>query len=418
MKVLSYPKLPIVMLSSEPERPRTDQPLPLLNFAARQVDVRPEVVTGQAPQTREIPPLRPHAFCRTDDERLDLSLGGSRNPNTGTGEYSYADNFMSLLAKHFPKNPTVKTTERSVPELLEILRKFLEQELAENTWTNYGRSWAEFQRFLVEKNLLPTNSNAAMFITGLHDDLERRKTLEINGIFQYAKDISAVGGRLPVEVWTAGGSHQLSKVMYILVKMGAKIPHSKAKPLTRAHAYSVLTRRGWTEEQRMVIYAMWKTASRDVDIVALSSLHCRQEKEDETDLIVFEWVPSTATGPGSGRTKNSRGRVQTCVVNAGEYTDRLWAYINHRQQRRLPFTSMTESQIVTLLQKLDPEYGGHSVKRGALTELARCRAPFELIGRVARHHNPARDLPELTQGYLDIEVCALLSRTQDATKLL
>lgn len=337
-----------------------------------------------------------------------------------SGASVYAQIFMSSLDIHFPKKPITRTTTKTPDQLREQLWHFLYlHELSENTKNNYARILSEFQRFLEKVNMIPTNYSAALFIVDLFYDNERRKTLHLNGVYQYAKDLSAACGQERCDSWNLEGTIYMTKVKTILRNMGGAIPHHQAKPMVQEHAYRALTINGWSEEERLVVYAMWKSCSRDVDIVTLNCADCRKEVEFGEELIVFEWVPKEArTGAGSGRTKNNRGRVLTCVLNCGEHTQRLWDYIRKRQKAKLPFTDMTEQQVVKLLQKLDKEYTGHSPKRGGLNQLGRQKVGFELIGRMARHNQPGRDLPLVTELYLEPQIYGLMGRTQDATKLL
>lgn len=339
------------------------------------------------------------------------------------GANMYAEDFATNLRAFYPKfhKKSTVSIHKTAEQLREQLRNFLKQELALNTMENYGRTMAEFDRFLEVNELPPTNYAASLFIVDLFYDDKRRESLSITGIYQYAKEISAAcnGKDRQPEGWESQGDMYLKKVKRILYNMGAEIPNKHAKPMTRDHAYSVLTIRGWREEERMVVFAMWMTASRDVDILALNCADCRLETEGVDLLIVFEWRPrESATGPGSGRTKNNAGKVLTCVVNARENTQRLWKYMETRKKKSRAFTDLSESQVIELLKRLDPEYTGHSPKRGALNHLGRCKVGFEMIGRMARHHQPARDLPRHTQVYLEPEILGLMGRTQDVTKLL
>jgi len=408
------------------------QPRPLHHappLAEKQVMWIPEQVVRVArstPQRRETitAPKVPQRFERSAPEQTVMMVGNPAGKNIAgfltPGASVYAQAFMSSLIPHLPENPRTKTTSRTPDELREQLVGFLAQyELASNTKNNYARSMGEFQRFLMAVHMTPTNYSAALFIVDLFYDEERRETLTINGLYQYAKDVSAACGQGRCESWAEEGIIYLPKVMKILYNMGATVPLRQAKPMTFEHAYLALKIPGWTEEERLTVYAMWKTASRDVDIVTLSASDCRKEVEAGETLIVFEWIPKeNQSGAGSGRTKNSHGKVLTCVVNAKEHTERLWKYIEKRKKAKKPFTSLTEEQIIKVLQRLDPEYTGHSPKRGALNHLGRNKVGFELIGRMARHHQPGRDLPKTTELYLDPAIYGLMGRTQDATRLL
>jgi len=357
--------------------------------------------------------------------------GPARNPNLliappqgnvmqdlseGHRVYSYSDRFQDYLKKYAPQRPRTVTTNLTLEQLHEQLTQFLEMEMAENTWKGYARSWAEFCRFNVSKGLEPTNLGAATFIVGLFYDMERRKDIDLPSIHQYAKNISAVGNRLG-DAWRAGSSNELSKVMHILKGMGALIPSSQAKPMIREHVYQALDKTGISEADKMLIYFLWKTASRDDDAIKVNCKDClRIRTEDNIDLIIIVWRPSQEVGPGSGRQKNSKGYVLTCALDCGQLTDRLWKYINGRKGK--PFTDKTQEQIVTLLRRLDPEYSGHSPKRGALNHLGRRGVEWQLVSRMARHSNPLYDLPKQTRTYFEPEVLAVMLNTHSATKIL
>jgi len=373
------------------------------------------------PQLRETFPA-PTVLSRFERSTQSQIMSNLIEP-TRRGASMYAEDFAANLKTFYPRfhKKSTESTQKTAEQLREQLRNFLKQELAINTMENYGRTMAEFDRFLEVNELPPTNYAASLFIVDLFYDDKRRESLSISGIYQYAKEISAAcnGKDRQPEGWESQGDMYLKKVKRILYNMGAEIPNKHAKPMTRDHAYLVLTIRGWKEEERMVVFAMWMTASRDVDILALNCADCRLETEGGDLLIVFEWRPKeSATGPGSGRTKNNAGKVLTCVVNARENTQRLWKYMESRKKKNRSFTDLSESEVIQLLKRLDPEYTGHSPKRGALNHLGRCKVGFEMIGRMARHHQPARDLPRHTQVYLEPEILGLMGRTQDVTKLL
>jgi len=357
-----------------------------------------------------------HTFERTNPV---TEIGAPRIEQPLTGASAYAESFYRNLKTHFPKNPTTKTTSTNPDMLREQLMNFLRQEIATNTWKNYARAMGEYERFLKAKELLPSNYTASLFIVDLFYDDLRRETLHLTGLYQYAKDISAACGQGRCQGWDAEGDFYLKKVKHILYNMGGAIPHSHAKPMTQEHAYRVLSIPGWTEEERMIVFVMWMCAGREVDILNLNCGDCDKEKEDQEDLVVLNWVPKEAeVGAGSGRTKNSHGRVLTCVINARENTSRIWKYVEKRKERKLPFTNLSGEKIIKLLQKLDPEYTGHSPKRGALNHLGRKKCGFDLIGRMARHYQPGRDLPKHTELYLEPHIYGLMGRTQDATRLL
>jgi len=380
-------------------------------------------VVWSPPQSRETIPA-PKELARF--ERSDPMPEFETQPlHTGVVKFTsgaslYAESFMKNLRTHYPKSHRTATTTKPIDQLLQQLKDFYRVELAPNTVKNYARVMAEFERFLEATNLVPTNFAAALFIVDLFYDDERRKTLTLSGVYQYAKDLSAACGQTRCETWAEEGTVYLSKVTKILYNMGGAIPHKHAKPMIKEHAYSALVIVGWSEEERMVVFAMWKLAARAVDILTLNIMDCRKEFEGGIMLIVFEWIPKEdETGAGSGRSKNSNGRVLTCVVNAGEQTQRLWDYLEKRKKKKKQtFTDMTEEQIIKVLQRLDPEYTCHSPKRGALNHLGRQKVGYELIGRMARHNQPGRDLPRVTELYLEPEIYGLMGRTQDATKLL
>lgn len=321
------------------------------------------------------------------------------------------DPFFKHLQRHYPENPRTKVPDLCMNSVTAGLEAILEDELEESTWEGYARTWSEYERFSNHHRLAWTEINAALFLTAIYMDPKRK--LSICTVYQYAKELSAVGNRLPEEFGWEDGT--LKRVKRVLVKMGALIPESQALPMTMDDLEAILSSPRFTEDEKMTILLGWLTASRGDDLQKANANDAERVKVNGRWLIVVKWRPRWAHGRGSGRLKNSRnGLGHACVVDGGAYSDRLWRFICKRKNR--PITDLTTAKLANLLQRINKELSGHSLKRGALSAMLAAEVEIALIIRVARHAHPLHDLPVNTKVYLPSTPLALALKTQDATR--
>lgn len=367
------------------------------------------------PAARENAPilvlLLPRSHAPAHDRRA-----GAANPSPDATLSSHApahvthDPFFKFLRTHYPQH-RVRVPDAPSRKLQQALEEILSQELEESTWEGYARTWSEMERYFATYGLLYTELNASLFLVAIF--LDKTRKMSIGTLYQYAKQISAVGGRLPEESGWADGT--LRRVKKVLVKMGALIPEQQALPFTIDDLEKVLTGSRLNEDQRMLILLGFLTASRADDLSKALAADAEKVRVDGRWVIVVRWRPRWAQGRGSGRLKNSRNGVgHSCVVDAGSYTDRLWMYVRRRQGKSM--SDLDATGLGKLLQKINSEYSGHSLKRGCLTEMLMRDVPIHLIIRMARHAHPSVDLPIQTKLYLPSIPLALALQTHVATK--
>jgi len=361
----------------------------------------------------------------TESNRHSMSLRPTESHTTAVTHKNrhynlptVADLFMESLDRHRPQRRRTRDLIRDLP--LEVLRedlhKFLEMSLEDLTLRGYAAAWHDMLEFCSLVRLPPCEYAAALYVRRLMLTPDAKgKHLMLSTLLTTSKAISAISGRLDPFLWRQG---YLTIVNRILIKMGAKIPTHQAQPLLRSQVYEFVDRPGIPEPHRMLVYLAWKLAARADDLRKCRASDCRHVNHQGRNLIVVRWVPSERRGAGSGRQKNLHALGHACVLDCGEYHNRVMRYLKERQRVRGPLSPYTTEQVTAFLKKyIDKKLSGHSPKRGALQELVALSAPVSLIVRMARHKEEG-GLPMATRVYLSPIPVALLEGTQVATAML
>jgi hypothetical protein len=192
---------------------------------------------------------------------------------------------------------------------------------------------------------------------------------------------------------------------------GATIPTQQAHPATRCqilHATEIAP----TPKDKGAILLCRKTASRWADVSAITKSNLFHFTPQE---IVVDWLD---------RTKTSRSdpyRASRYAVIRGTGTETIYRCLRHVPPTE-PITTLTTEQLAKLLKQVDPRLSAHSIKHGAMNDLARAAAAGALnpttIALLAKHKQ-ASDLVSTTIRYVqDRLAAARMLRTQDATKYL
>ena len=315
-------------------------------------------------------------------------------------------------------NHRVRVPPASLETLERRLDEFMEEELEGDTWQAYSRTFSESSRFAIHHSLAWGEHSCVLWLMAVF--MDRARKISLGGLHQYAKQCSAILGRYQAEEDSSG---EIRVFKRILVKMGALIPEHQALPLLRDEVYAILnpSNTRFTEEEKMFVYLAWKCAARAMDLQQLNVGDIKEHTlPDGSVVFVFLWIPSARTGPavqGTGRLKSAKGKVNACVVNCLQYTERVRKFLRGRHGA---LCRRTTEEMSALLARLRVGLTAHSPKRGALCHLIENGATVEQTTRMARHANPLFDLPPQTRTYLHPAMVhlALLMGTQHATILL
>lgn len=321
--------------------------------------------------------------------------------------------FFRSLTRHRPKNPRVQPKSlKQLKEYEQELDDFLEQELEKTTWEGYASVWTEFEQFTIRMKEEPSDRMAAIWLLSLLQDKER---ISLQGVYQYAKKLSAVVGRLPDADTYKDGDLKAFKA--VCVKMGARIPTHQAEPILKEEVYRTVSDERIPMDFRVELLLAWKSASRADDLQSLNVDDIVFTTWEGRKMIVLRWLPKIYQGTSVlGRMKNDRcGLGKSCVVDAGEWHVFLKEGI---QKRKGAFMKRTTETFSNLLKKYtNQRLTGHSPKRGALEYLLNQHVPLHLVTEMARHATTS-SLPMVTRLYLSSVTLALRLETQQATKLL
>jgi len=379
------------------------------------------------------PPPNPRT-CRVLGEptlpfRESLGPPSARQPTMEFKIPSLEEIFLANLHDHTRRGTITQdlTQGLSVQEMMQDLQSFLSNNLAQGTWTNYGRAWAAMRSFAESVPLPVCEYTAALFLrrrmlTPYRQKNGKMRYYLISSIYGQSKAIQAVGNRLSSPGWQQGILTCLNRV---LVKMGAKIPTFQAQPITRSQVYSIVDNSSIPEHQRIILLITWKCAGRADDMEKALSDDCAFVKHEGVEYLVIRWRPQAKEDglghlkmPGSGCLKNlTHGLGSSCVVDCGEYLQRVKDYI--RSRKGLPLSPYTTEQVTAFLKKhVSPDLSAHSVKRGALQHLLEVGVDIRLVIEVARHSPKIDWIPMATRTYLQSIALALAIGTQKATRLL
>ena len=331
------------------------------------------------------------------------------------GPRAQQERFMRHLGLQEVKH-RVKMPPASLETLERRLDEFLEEELESETWQAYSRTFSESSRFALHHSLEWGEHSCVLWLMAVF--LDKKRKMSLGGIHQYAKQCSAILGRYQAEEDSPG---ELRVFKRILVKMGALIPEHQALPMLREDVYRILKDKRFTEEEKMYVYLAWKCAARAMDLQQLNVADIKEHVlADGTVVFVFLWIPSARTGPavqGTGRLKSAKGKVNACVVDCLEYTDRVRKFLRGRSGA---LCKLTTERMSALMARVRAGLTAHSPKRGALCYVIENGGTVEQTTRMARHANPLFDLPPHTRTYLHPALVhlALLMGTQHSTKML
>ena len=280
------------------------------------------------------------------------------------------------------------------------LKNTVQSMWVEGTWAKRGQLLTRAQQFAATHGTRMTPLTAALFV----ESLEVAKSTKAS----YSAALSAT---LKMLGHTEAARSPLLLQQRGLRGSGALIPTQQAHPATRCqvlHAMEIAP----TPKDKGALMLCRKTASRWGDVAGIQKANLFHFTPRE---IVVDWMD---------KTKSSRAdpyRASRYTVIRGTGTETIYRCLRHVPQCE-PVTTLTTEQLSKLLKQVDPRLSAHSVKHGALNDLARVAAAGHLspttIALVAKHKQAA-DLVSTTIRYIqDRLAAARMLRTQDATKHL
>lgn len=200
------------------------------------------------------------------------------------------------------------------------------------------------------------------------------------GMLQYTKSLSAVFGKMGIN------NRPLCSLASAIRSIGGEIPETQATPLSK------LLLLEWAREQtsanRLTALVAWKTVSRWGEVATLTSNQFILVTPSE---VIIDWF-RTPKGRKARPFKPSR-----FTVIRGEDTKEISdLYLSCAPFERM--SSLTTERLDALWAESDRMrgYSGHSIKRGAASELYRLISdgtpiPLNLVDRIQKHEEVGGD---------------------------
>jgi hypothetical protein len=333
--------------------------------------------------------------------------------------------FFTTLAgqRPEPRNGVAVLTMAELGRLEKSLEGTLIGSLEGTTWKGYAAQWYHAENFcLINLGEQIHEVGAVLYV---HHRLTvigpRGKKIGLTTAYRYAKGLSAVAGRLPLEDrWRMD---VLGPYKTALVKMGANLPEGQAYPITREQVYHVVDNPENSMEIRVNMIVGWKASARadDLqklrmeDIVEYRSKHGRR-------YLILRWRPNAQKERhGSGRLKSDRnGLGNSCVLDFETRPDLYDMVTRYTRGKSGPFSKRSTAWFNAMMKRIDPKLSAHSPKRGSLQyamELEEEEITLELIVAQARHQSKL-GLPMSTRTYLPPIGLAIATGTQRLTRYL
>lgn len=331
---------------------------------------------------------------------IQLRLAKKAERDAGLAGYSAA------TAAPGPDLPTVKTPEWSrygaiTPTHLrhqQVLLEHLGHLWADNTWKGYAGVFGRMLEFCQQFELDPQqDANACLWICSLG--------IEIQGMHQYAKNLSAVMNRLG---WKTVNIAMLAAA---LRRQGALTPIKQAEAISLAELHLLL--RILPKEHHLAVMIAWATASRWDDLVLLVRSMFIQLKPHQVIINWFDTTKSSASNP----------YLETMlVVVEGSFCQTICEEVSRFKNPQQPVTTLSTTQFDKLMTKLGQKWSGHSFKKGAANAIVKaCAAglcPISLLPTVLKHQQKD-DLASVSIRYISNKVdLALALGTGQATRFL
>jgi len=312
----------------------------------------------------------------------------------------------------------VSSVEGSAPRLNNTYGKtaecgidVMDDTLSQSTWGGYATAWQQMTEF-TNTNLRTgiTEEAALIYLTARLTGTGTRR-LSLSSTASYGRRLQAVAGRTD-QGWNGG---LMRDFLQSLRRNGSDLPEHQADPLPKELLYQVLV--GIDPHLRVLLYCMWKTASRADDF----SGEQRGRLPRMANTPAKHMTVSCFTRIGQNQIRvhfpsTKTGVLEEVAIIEGEtpWIEEVSAYLNQRRSTSR-FTNLTTADVA---EALPPGYTAHSIKRGAIEHLVRAGVPLERIHLLSKHRDPAREISPMLRRYMSEEALGMGQRTWEMTRLL
>lgn len=322
------------------------------------------------------------------------------------------DPFRELFLSRIEGN---RETRARLPQrretLIENVRDQLMGARSDGRWTNMSSAWKQFVAWipiLEEEGTIPFTVawQICMFVQAKLDEppktrrtasgaLEEVPSFLHSSAHEMVKNLVQTAIQLGMHVDTVVTRDYKAS----LKRKGALRPTYQAPPATIEDIVNGLNH--LSEEEKVGLMIAWLTASR---IGEMQHLVGESFARGPNGLLIITFPYHKGDPYRLGTT------IPVVVPPAWERA--IWTRVRGLATSE-KFTPLTTARAEAILQKVRPELGAHSVKRGALVMLLRAGVPLTLIQQIAKH----KDLETLFR-YLPRDEVALAMNLQQASMAL
>lgn len=341
-----------------------------------------------------------------------VAVGNRSSSADGLPRYQRGSYLLSALDQR-QMRPQSQFLPLEPHVLVDRATSFLQRAIKGNTKDGYASSYHQYEFFKTHlpEALLTGFPEAMLIVFFIQTKIERKSQRSESYIessqLQDIKNIRAVLNR--VRPLTEEDVFILRDASKSLVNAGAKIPQHQAKPMTKEHFLWLIADPTADRDHVMLLILMWRTCSRWEDGDQVLMEHVTRlspnewPREDGEDIFVVKWPMSP---------KNPFRTDTIPTVLSGDQLQ-MWRRWMTLRGPRAKWATTTPSSFTAFLQKADPAYGMHSVKRGSLLVLLKAGVGWETLKMIAKH----QDLSTLLR-YLPRHLVALHFGLAAATRLL
>ena len=266
-------------------------------------------------------------------------------------------------------------TPEEATTIRQELQHTLAQALAPTYWGALRRTYDRYSQFRegwmkAERRTLPHDEGAVLWVTK-----QRKDGLSVQSALQYLNNLAAALRRFAA--FPLDGKQIVADYRRALKRGGALRPLKQAEPATAHNIREALAKEP-RPLVKLLLGIMWGGAARASDALRLYVKDVTAEKRSEP--IYVRWTQSKADPFHMGH------------ITGISLPKDLHRILRHRLRRarragetRLFPADVTYRTVVKAVKRARRGLTAHSLRRGALTQLARKNVPLEEVRLLSRH---------------------------------
>ena len=274
-----------------------------------------------------------------------------------------------------PRKTETSVTPEEATTIRQELQHTLSQALAPTYWGALRRTYDRYSQFRegwmkAERRTLPHDEGAVLWVTK-----QRKDGLSVQSALQYLNNLAAALRRFAA--FPLDGRQIVADYRRALKRGGALRPQKQAEPATAHNIREALAKEP-RPIVKLLLGIMWGGAARASDALRLDVKDVTAEKRSEP--IYVRWTQSKADPFHMGH------------ITGISLPKDLHRILRHRLRRarsagetRLFPADVTYRTVVKAVKRARRGLTAHSLRRGALTQLARKNVPLEEVRLLSRH---------------------------------